>query len=201
MGLTSSTVGLFRTTSSTLAQFLAQRLGPEWWCQPFVPTRIGVFAEELSASREPYDHLKLLAELDGWTLMLTDGPAGTDLGVLPSLVARELGVPTVRASAVEACDRSLAGASFETFDPDASSGMRFGRWVSAIDDGSRWVFAESDIPPLSFEDVTAYSRRRIRDRLTSEMVRRYVRDFGVPEFDLDLELPGYLVRREPRPVS
>jgi hypothetical protein len=58
---------------------------------------------------------------------------------------------------------------------------------------SRWEF-QTIGEPFLFEDLEAYKRKKIRDRLTPEMVAEYCRHFGLHIFDPNFYTgPGYIV--------
>lgn len=119
----------------------------------------------------------LIIPIEGWSILLTDGPLGTDVGVLPMYAARELGVRAIRA----VCSYGYVHPSviLEVYDPGSEQGSFVRRLVQATSDTGRWSFRE-DGDPFSFEDEKSYSRRRVRDRFTPEMLERYLTGLGVP---------------------
>ena len=99
-GATTETVGFFACEVDMVAEWLSRALGSAWTSRP------GSFAslEDLCCSLTPGGELRrhaLLGLKAGWTAILTDGPTGTDLGMVPSLVARELNAVAVRATATD----------------------------------------------------------------------------------------------------
>jgi hypothetical protein len=50
-----------------------------------------------------------------------------------------------------------------------------------MNDGGRWCFEQSGVP-YPFEEQSAYSRQRKRDRFTRDMLERYLREFGINPF-------------------
>ena len=54
--------------------------------------------------------------------------------------------------------------------------------MGVVKDGSRWKFDEYG-ERFDFEEERAYRRIRIKDRLTSEMVSRYLDAMSVPAAD------------------
>lgn len=56
------------------------------------------------------------------------------------------------------------------------------RTVCAINDGGRWEFNQVG-EPLEFEECEAYTRRRVSERLTAEMIERCFRPLGVDGFN------------------
>ena len=51
------------------------------------------------------------------------------------------------------------------------------RFIQALKDHPRWVFYQEG-EPLDFEDVSLYKKRRIRDRLTREIIIEYAKHLG-----------------------
>ena len=115
--------------------------------------------------------------VDRWTLVLTNGPHGTDVGVLPSQAARELGIRAIRAVVDEG--PMYPARILEVFGPGGDPVLAGGRAVVAANDGGRWVF-ETSGNPYDFEDLEAYNKRKKSDRFTSAMVHKYLRALGVP---------------------
>lgn len=72
------------------------------------------------------------------------------------------------------------------------------RSVYAYKDG-RWSF-DQHWEPFPFEDLEAYKARRIKDRLTPDMVERYCQEFGIEPFDPDFyEGKGFVMSMRPYP--
>lgn len=72
------------------------------------------------------------------------------------------------------------------------------RIVYAYKDG-RWSFNQH-WEPLPFEDLEAYKEKRIRDRLTPEMVERYCQEFGINPYDTDFyKGRAYIMSLRPYP--
>ena len=61
---------------------------------------------------------------------------------------------------------------------NGTSGRFVARDVAAVKDGKSWEFWNAG-NPLSFEDLGAYKRRKVADRLTDEMVIDYCRKCGI----------------------
>ncbi|GAB2570310.1 hypothetical protein [Kribbella endophytica] len=118
-------------------------------------------------------------DLAGWTLMLNNGPNGTDVGLMPSLAARELRCRAIRAVCVPDEGPGYPARILEVYGPDTESPLALERSVVAADDGGRWVF-EASGRPYEFEDGDSRHRRHKRDRFTCEMLHRYLRALGVP---------------------
>ncbi len=68
----------------------------------------------------------------------------------------------------------------QVWDPGHIEGPPWGRrYLYAMRDGGRWAFSDHG-SRYDFEDVAEYDARRVRDRFTVEMLRRYLRELGVP---------------------
>ena len=67
----------------------------------------------------------------------------------------------------------------QLFGPVKTDLLNFVWVVSATNDGGRWLWQHSG-PTYDFEEPAAYERRRIRDRFTPAMLRRYCIALGVP---------------------
>ena len=112
----------------------------------------------------------------GWSFVLNNSPLGTDLGMIPSLCARQLGRVALRLTSHQ---RTYPATILEMYGPEGDEPLRCRRVISAANDGGRWRFDNYGVP-FSFEDVAAYRAKRIRDRFTPELLRLYVCQLGVP---------------------
>jgi hypothetical protein len=67
------------------------------------------------------------------------------------------------------------------------------RAIYAANDGGRWTFgAHGEVQP--FEKPESYTARRVKDRLTPEMLEEYCAALGVRYFDPSFYLPeGVLI--------
>ena len=158
-GDTTRQVGFFDCDHRRFAEWLVEGFGPG---SSIVEPRWVCIDDALKALR-PGLALKRHAciDLHGWTLLMTDGPLGTDVGMLPSLAARELGCRGMRA--VRADDD----------EPGYPAS------IAAANDGGRWVF-ETSGTAFAFEDQAAYSRKAKSSRFTGEMLHAYLLALGVP---------------------
>jgi hypothetical protein len=91
---------------------------------------------------------------------------------------------------------SWGGARFTIFGPKGPPWGNIVREISAINDEGRWDWtASGKVQP--FEEVSRYGARRIKDRLTPEMLERYCAALGIRAFDGDFYgYEGYLVENE-----
>jgi hypothetical protein len=188
------TAGYFETSAPVFADWLVGALGSPWQARRWAG---GSLAEAAELVR-PHVPLRryLLLPVSRWTVMLNDGPQGTDVGVLPMHAARELGCRSVRAVATDPRNGDTFPATImEVYDPAAvDDPMLCRRTIYAMDDGGRWEFGESG-ERFDFEDVDAYRRRRVRDRFTPELLERYLTELGVPVNDPPDLSAGIVVER------
>ena len=173
---TTETAGYFESSVPVFAEWLVKGLGEESW--KVRHPSAGSLAE-LARSVPPRAPLStyLLLPVAGWTVLLNDGPLGTDVGMLPSYATRELGCVSLRAVAGRG---RFPGTILEVYDPTADDDpLRCRRTLHAVNDGDRWDFGETGAR-FPFEEVEAYRRRLIRDRFTPDMLERYLVALGVP---------------------
>lgn len=193
-GGATETAGFVECKAAILVDWLIPSLGTGWSAVHVGPRLLGEMIDLIPAGVGPRSKFLVLDVVDSWTLLLSDGPLGTDLGVIPSRVARDLHVGAIRATAVDADDDSLGAAVLEVFDPQSSDRQFCRRSVFAADDGGRWRFGEFG-SRFEFEDVQRYARRSIRERFTPDMVRTYLDALGAPRVVIESELSGHLVER------
>ena len=142
-----------------------------------------------------------------WTAVWSNLPRGND-GTNPMYaLAIRLGVPGL--SVGYSPDVQLAdAAASRRQDGGDQLGARTWRYYTPLADGSRlvsrslylarqsgkrWHF-DAGGPELPFEDVEAYSERKLLDRLTPQMLADYSAALGVRPFDEDFYSgPGFMV--------
>lgn len=198
IGSVTETVGLFDCDHRRLARWVTDQLGPGVIQRTCEYDSLDQLTSAL-ASRSAVRH-RALIPWGTWTVMLTDGPHGTDVGLLPSWAARSLGCVAVRATAAPAGRGQFEAVIFELFDPAASDDpLRCRRSITAANDGGRWVFRQTG-EPLAFETTDRYSTRLIRHRFTVTMLHDYLVALGLdPHTSLDLG--NTLVVESPAPDS
>ncbi len=192
-GPTTREVGWFQAGAAELAEWLVG-IGNVWW-SPMVwsarPAGIGSLKDALGLLTPPgrlTRHLWL--PVAGWTALLTNGPGGTDVGLLPMRAAQTRGWRAIRAVDVE--DGEIWPARMlQVWGPDGAPPLCNVRAIIAMNDGGRWTF-ETVGTPYPFEDQTAYTRRRKASRFTSEMLYDYLRALGVP-IDADPDWSGAIL--------
>lgn len=120
-----------------------------------------------------------------------------------SVLSQKVGCRALRVTAVEHTLKKVGdrqwigkygGMILQVFDAGKSR-----RTISAMNDGGRWDFYQKG-EPFEFEELDAYQNRRIKDRFTFEMMRRYLGELGVCPFDMDSyicsdDVPFYVIDR------
>jgi len=76
------------------------------------------------------------------------------------------------------------GVSFELFAPHRTAYLNCDRVISAIHDSGKWIF-HSFGTPKTFERPEFYSRRRIQDRFTVELLEDYCAALDIRLFDTE----------------
>jgi hypothetical protein len=121
-----------------------------------------------------------------WTAYFDCELNGTDPMPPMSFLAREVGCDGLAVTVtphitVAGVVRRYGSVQFELFGPHQTHFINFVRTVSvANDDG--WRFEVSG-EPQPFEDQMAYTRKRVRDRFTSEMLADYCSALGIDVFN------------------
>src|SRR5204863_10002513 len=75
-----------------------------------------------------------------------------------------------------------AAADFSMYGPEPTEWLNVVRSVAAVEDDGRWQWSTSGTPQ-PFEDLAAYRRRRVRDRLTPDRIASYCGALGICPFD------------------
>jgi len=175
-----TTIGAFEASAERLASWLVQGFseGPmPWAAERLAWSGLDDFVSILFPLSKVGVSRVGIFEAGGWSFVLNNSANGTDLGMTPSLCARELGCTALRLT----CEtRQYPATILEVYSPDSSDGLRCRRVVCAANDGGRWTFIEHG-QPFSFETVDAYKSRRIGDRFTPEMLHGYAAALGLPK--------------------
>lgn len=194
-GRTTETVGFFETDVHTFARWQTRGLGHGWEDIDIGQGSVEALIDKtVGVERTPRCDKYLILAAGRWSMLFTDGPLGTDTGVLPARAASDLRVRGVRATAVDSDSDSFAAAIVDLFDPDADDASGCLRSVHATHDGYSWTFGQYG-EPLEFEDVDAYQRRAVRQRFTAAMVREFLAHLGIPDIGLEDTTTGRLVSR------
>jgi hypothetical protein len=170
-------VGFFACDHRRLAGWLIDGLGtgwitsaPEW---KSLDDAVAVLAPMPDLSRYA------CVAIDGWSVVLNNSPTGTDVGLLPSQAARELGCRAIRAVRVDDDESGYPARILEVYGTEGEPPLALERSIVAADDGGRWVF-ETSGTAFAFEDEEAYRRRTKASRFTGEMLQDYLLALGVP---------------------
>ncbi|MDP9281919.1 MAG: hypothetical protein M3P38_07460 [Chloroflexota bacterium] len=121
-----------------------------------------------------------------WTAYFDCGLSGTDPMPPMSFLAREVGCDGLAVTAtphirVAGAVRRYGSVQFELYGPHQTHFINFVRTIEvANDDG--WHFHVSG-EPQPFEDQMAYTRTRVRDRFTSQMLADYCSALGIDVFN------------------
>jgi hypothetical protein len=111
---------------------------------------------------------------------------GADPAVPVSYLAKELGCVGVAVRCIPNTIKkdgtgSYGAVSFELFGKHPTDFLNYIRSVAAANDGGRWVFTATGTVQ-EFEDLDQYKARRIADRFTPEMLKRYGESLGLDLF-------------------
>ena len=133
--------------------------------------------------------LLLATSSPGWTAYLDCGLAGTDADTAVGQLCLDLGCTGVTVASVPHTvgtgleDPGRYGAvQMSLYGPLQTGFLNQVRTVSVAHDGNRWRF-NADGTPQDFETPDAYTRRKVRDRFTSDMLAQYCRALGIDPFD------------------
>ncbi|HWT34315.1 MAG TPA: hypothetical protein VN107_11155 [Microbacterium sp.] len=80
--------------------------------------------------------------------------------------------------------RPWGSRQFYVHGPGGTDARNTVRGIDLVQDGARWHFGLMGAP-LPFEDLDAYTRRRVLERFTGSMLESYARAMGLDAFDLD----------------
>lgn len=175
-GRTTEQVGYFQADANTVAQWVCHSMGEAW----SVRTPDWTPDADAIASLEPGPVVSrhAIIPVAGWTALLNNSPLGTDVGLLPSYAARELGITAIRVVCVD--DHAPYPARIlEVYGPNGAPPLALRRSIVAANDGGDWVF-ETSGKPFPFEDLSSYQTRLKSRRLTAAMLLAYLQALGVP---------------------
>lgn len=161
-----------------------------WKAPPFKATHVdGPLTAKLDAlpplvSIYPTKTL-LTATRSGWTAYLANHVHGGDVSSQPSHIARtKLHARVLNVTLTKDVPGGQPGSTqFVVADYRGGDVEPVVRAVMAHKE-SRWEF-DAYGEPFAVEEVERYGERRIKDRLTPEMVERYCRHLGIELFDPD----------------
>lgn len=175
-GATTEQVGYFEIGAAVLADWIVSGFDAGWQSRLVDAASM----DEVVALLRPSPEISryVCVPVGRWTALLSNGPLGTDVGVLPSYAARELRCRAMRVVNVD--DKATYPARvLEVYGPEGALPLSLERSIVAANDGGSWVF-ETWGEAYPFEDEFAYARRVKARRFTTDMVYDYLRALGVP---------------------
>ncbi|MEP7764389.1 hypothetical protein [Sanguibacter sp. 25GB23B1] len=176
-GLTTQEVGFFDVDHERLATWLQAELGEG--CTASSPGWASVVEAGAALGGPGPVTRRACIKVGAWSLILTDGPRGTDVGGLPIHVPEVFSRRAIRAVCVDDDGPGYPARILVVHGPDGETPLNVERSIAAAHDGGRWVF-ETSGTPYDFEDLTAYRHRLKKRRFTSEMLYDYLRRLSVP---------------------
>lgn len=117
-----------------------------------------------------------------WTAYFDNFVVGSDTFPPVSSLAQQLGCRGVAIGCRQGTAKRGASASFNLYGPEDTDWLNVVRSVAAVQDNGRWKWSASGTPQ-PFEDLAAYNRRRVRDRLTADMLAGFCGALGIRPFD------------------
>lgn len=194
-GRLTNTVGFVESHADAVATWLTGALGEDWEQGPASWTSFDEVVTELTPVPGLSRYAVVPMPSDRWSLLLNNATRGTDVGVVPSLAARQLECRGIRAVCVEDDEPGYPARILEVFGPDGEPPLLSRRSIAAANDGGKWVF-ETTGEPYPFERVEEYEQRRKADRFTCRMLYDYLRELGVPIDDEPDWAGAFLVARD-----
>lgn len=138
----------------------------------------------------PLDRYLITETRSNWNAIFSNGLRVNDVfspvSYLPE-VLRSRGItvswiPDYSKTKREDAIQIYGAASFALYGAEQTDWLNRIRAVSIANDVSGWTFSASgEVQP--YEETDLYKKRRIADRLTSEMLERYCRALGIELFD------------------
>lgn len=188
-----SSIGFLRLDIDAVVMSLTE------WRRNVVPG--GVNSEELNGGFPECLHAlepltggvvprELLVEAsDGWTAYFDCSLRGTDAATPIGYLSRTVRCQGLAITAVPHTiglrgvkNGQMGSVQFEMFGPRQTEFLNYVRTIALSYEGSRWVF-ETNGAEQWFEELDAYTSRKIRDRFTTEMLERYCKALDLDVFD------------------
>lgn len=134
--------------------------------------------EPLSAP--DFRRLWVATDSSRWRTAYFDGFInGTDAGPPIGYLAQRLGCRTVTVGAQPDAPPCYGATQIALYGPETTDWLNLEWSVAAMNDGGRWTFNRTGVAQ-PFEEPEHYARRRLRDRFTPELLRRYCAALDVP---------------------
>ena len=130
---------------------------------------------------------ELLVEAGKWVAYFDSFARETDASSTCAVLADRMGVRALKVfrapSGMDHAGMSTGtGVQVHLWGPGGEDPLGYLRTLNAIVDGERWVFDQSGTP-LDFEETENYTKRRIKDRFTADMLDRYCAALGIDLVD------------------
>ncbi|QHC56600.1 hypothetical protein [Rathayibacter tanaceti] len=151
----------------------------------------------------PHKFLVIGTANPDWSAFVENGAQGTDPVGPTKVLGQRLNTESLYISCIppRSAGNQRARLGARQFvvhrpNPDTSAGLAETVRVIELTQDSRWTFHTYG-EPLPFEDISAYTNRRVADRFTPEMLADYCAAYGLRPFDDDFfPGPSYIVERE-----
>jgi hypothetical protein len=166
-------------------------------------SRIELLLTHLAPLTLPPTKDLLVETRSSWTALFDNGARGSGVASPISYAARQLGCRAVAVTCVpntltETFGKAIGtygAVQFELFSPVNTGFLNYERSVGAVNDGGKWVFSAAG-REQPFEETGAYTKRRVSDRFTPEMLERYAHALGIELFEPAFYGPnGYLIEK------
>lgn len=194
-GLLKTSVGLATDTFSEWQENLQRERGGGLKIEPIT----GTFSEalhcllplvSLGPTRSLFVPTKGL-----WTAYFDNGWRGTDTNAV-AYIARELNCEALAVAAIPNTKRLVnneikgryGAIKFSVFSPKAQDPINLLRSVALVNDGGHWVF-ETFGEIQQFEVSEQYKARRIKDRFTFDLLKKYLEHFDADVFNEGFYMP------------
>lgn len=141
-----------------------------------------------------YSSRELLVSVNGgWTAYFDCLVSGTDPTPVMGFLARTNQCDAAAITTIAGNKVRGGSIAFEMFGPQQTEWLNHLRVIQVAQDDGRWRFLEAG-QPQPFEDLAAYSARRVRDRLTTRMLSDYCQALGFRPFEVAAYGEAVLVR-------
>jgi hypothetical protein len=129
----------------------------------------------------------------GWTAYFDNFVLGSDTFGPISYLAQQVRCRGFTINCRAGTSKRGASVIFNLYGPEPTEFLNCVRAVAAIQDQGRWEWSVTgSVQP--FEEVERYQSRRVRDRLTPDVLARYCEALGIRPFDESFYgAEGYLV--------
>jgi hypothetical protein len=195
-------VGFVEADLTTVADTLlrwGQGLGQDLRVDRELP-RYPQCLRRLEPLQAPWTRELLIAHGQRWTAYLNNDLGGGDPWPASSYIAKLLGVHGVIAIHQPPTKVGHASTQLQLLGPEGEPPLLYVRTLAAHAEDGRWSWDTSGAP-LPFEDPSRYRARRVRDRLTRDLLVAYLAALGITVDDDARYGPAVLVTQRVRWAS